>query len=141
MRLSVPACGSIAECHCSAPAFAARIAVAGTSAGANLAVGAALALAHTPSAPVAQLLACPVLHGDPARPSRTAFAEGYGLTSQAIEWFIGQYLTHPDQRRDPRFAPVLSPDLGTLPPTVLVGAGLDPLPSRTPEAIGPTGSF
>ncbi|WP_413100079.1 alpha/beta hydrolase fold domain-containing protein [Streptomyces sp. Inha503] len=65
--------------------------------------------------------------GDPATPSRTAFAEGYGLTSPAIEWFIGQYLSHPDQRRDPRFAPLLSPDLASLPPTVLVGAGLDPL--------------
>ncbi|MGP4009718.1 alpha/beta hydrolase fold domain-containing protein [Streptomyces sp. 4N124] len=75
--------------------------------GTDLAVGAALALARTP------------------------FAEGYGLTSQAIEWFIGQYLTHPDQRQDPRFAPVLSPDLATLPPAVLVGAcGCCPSRSR-----------
>jgi acetyl esterase len=108
-----------------------RIAVAGTSAGANLAVGATLAHARTPAAPAAQLLAYPVLHGDPKSPSRTAFAEGYGFTSQAIEWFIGQYLTHPDQRRDPRFAPVLSPHLATLPPTVLGGAGLDPLRDDT----------
>ncbi|WP_443227349.1 alpha/beta hydrolase fold domain-containing protein [Streptomyces sp. 2A115] len=62
-----------------------RIAVADTSAGADLAVGAALALAHTPSAQVVQLLACPVLHGGLATPSRTAFAEGYGPTSQGQE--------------------------------------------------------
>ncbi|NUU21884.1 MAG: alpha/beta hydrolase fold domain-containing protein, partial [Streptomycetaceae bacterium] len=65
--------------------------------------------------------------GDPAAPSRTEFARGYGLTSQAIEWFIDAYLAHPGQRRDPRFAPALSPDLAALPPTVLVSAGLDPL--------------
>ncbi|MFC9913252.1 alpha/beta hydrolase [Streptomyces sp. NPDC127197] len=101
------------------------VAVAGTSAGTNLAVGAALA--HTPSAPVAQLLVCPIVSGDPALPSRTAFAEGYGLTSFAIERFIEVYLTDPAQRQDPRFAPALSPDLAALPPTVLVGAGFDPL--------------
>lgn len=103
------------------------IAVAGTSAGANLAVGAALALAHAPSAPVAQLLAYPVASGDATLPSRVEFAEGYGLTSRAIEWFTEAYLSDPAQRRDPRFAPVLAPDLAGLPPTVLVGAGLDPL--------------
>ncbi|WP_413100078.1 alpha/beta hydrolase fold domain-containing protein [Streptomyces sp. Inha503] len=45
-----------------------RVAVAGTSAGANLAVGAALALAHTPCAPVTQLLAYLLLQGTPRHP-------------------------------------------------------------------------
>jgi acetyl esterase len=103
------------------------VAVAGTSAGANLAVGAALALAHTPQAPVAQLLAYPVASGDPRLPSRTLFAEGYGLTARNVERFTEAYLVHPGQRQDPRFAPVLAPDLAALPPTVLVGAGFDPL--------------
>ncbi|MFJ8148707.1 alpha/beta hydrolase [Streptomyces sp. NPDC096048] len=119
--------------HSSGPT---RIAVAGTSAGANLAVGAALALAGTPFAPVAQLLAYPLLHGDPTTQSRTDFADGYGLTSQAIEWLVDQYLTHPAQRQDPRFAPALSADLAALPPTVLVGAGLDPLRDDAREFLG-----
>ncbi|MFJ9750980.1 alpha/beta hydrolase [Streptomyces chartreusis] len=106
---------------------ATRIAVAGSSAGANLALGAALALASSPSAPVAQLLACPFASGDPALPSRSEFADGYGLTSRAVEWFIGAYVADPAQRQDPRFAPVLSEDLALLPPTVLFSAGLDPL--------------
>ncbi|CAM5699893.1 alpha/beta hydrolase [Streptomyces canus] len=104
-----------------------RVAVAGTSAGANLGVGAALALAQTREAPVAQLLVCPITSGDPGLPSRAEFAVGYGLTSQAIERFIDAYLAHPAQRHDPRFAPALSPDLAALPPTVLVSAGCDPL--------------
>lgn len=106
---------------------AARIAVAGSSAGANLALGAALALASSLSAPVAQLLVCPFTSGDPALPSRTEFAEGYGLTSRAVEWFIEAYVSDPAQRQDPRFAPVLAENLGVLPPTVLFSAGLDPL--------------
>lgn len=104
-----------------------RVAVAGPSAGANLALGAALALTGTPAAPVAQLLAYPLVSGDPAYPSRIELGEGYGLTSAAIEWCLGRYLTGPEQRRDPRFAPLLSPDLASAPPAVVVGAGLDPL--------------
>ncbi|MFD5855722.1 alpha/beta hydrolase [Streptomyces chartreusis] len=106
---------------------AARIALAGSSAGANLALGAALALASSPSAPVAQLLMCPFTSGDPTLPSRTEFAEGFGLTSRAVEWFIEAYVSDPAQRQDPRFAPVLAENLGVLPPTVLFSAGLDPL--------------
>ncbi|MFB6938286.1 alpha/beta hydrolase [Streptomyces chartreusis] len=106
---------------------AARIAVAGSSAGANLALGAALALASSPSAPVAQLLVCPFTSGDPTLPSRTEFSEGFGLTSRAVEWFIEAYVSDPAQRQDPRFAPVLAENLGVLPPTVLFSSGLDPL--------------
>ncbi|MCZ4604146.1 alpha/beta hydrolase fold domain-containing protein [Streptomyces sp. Lzd4kr] len=106
---------------------AARVAVAGSSAGANPALGAALALASSPSAPIAQLLVCPFASGDPTLPSRTEFAAGYGLTSRALEWFVEAYVSDPAQRQDPRFAPVLSEDLGVLPPTVLFSAGLDPL--------------
>ncbi|WP_134741104.1 alpha/beta hydrolase [Nocardioides sp. 503] len=104
-----------------------RVAVAGPSAGANLAMGAALALAGTDAAPVAQLLVNPLVHGDPAYASRSELADAYGLTSQRLEWCVGQYLVDPTQRDDPRFAALLSPDLGLLPPTVLVVAGRDPL--------------
>jgi acetyl esterase len=107
--------------------LAGRVAVAGPSAGANLALGAALALAGSPAAPVAQLLAYPLVSGDPSYPSRTEMGEGCGLTSEAIEWCLGRYLTDPAQRHDPRAAPLLSPDLASAPPAVVVGAGLDPL--------------
>lgn len=105
----------------------ARIAVVGPSAGGNLAVGVSLALAGTQMGPVAQLLAYPMLGGDHDQPSRTEFATGYGLTSRAIEWCTEQYVADPPQRTDPRFAPLHSDDLATLPPTVILAAGLDPL--------------
>lgn len=105
----------------------ARIAVAGPSAGGNLAVGVSLALAGTPAGPVAQLLAYPMLGGDRDLPSRTEFATGYGLTSQAIEWCTDHYLADPSQRTDPRFAPLHSDDLAAMPPTVILSAGFDPL--------------
>jgi acetyl esterase len=104
-----------------------RVAVAGPSAGANLALGAALALAGTAAAPVAQLLAYPLVSGDPSYPSRTEAGQGYGLTSEAIEWCLGRYLRDPAERHDPRAAPLLSPHLASAPPAVVLGAGLDPL--------------
>ncbi|WP_436698753.1 alpha/beta hydrolase [Nocardioides sp. BYT-33-1] len=107
--------------------LAGRLAVAGASAGANLALGASLAAAGTSSAPVAQLLAYPLVSGDPSYPSRTERAEGYGLTSEVVELCIAAYLGEHGSREDPRFAPLLSPALGSAPPGVVVGAGFDPL--------------
>lgn len=113
-----------------------RVAVAGPSAGANLAIGAALALAGTPDAPIAQLLAYPLVSGDPAYPSRREgregrggreVGEGYGLTSETLERCLQAYLPRPSLRADPRFAPLLSPHLAAAPPSVVVTAGLDPL--------------
>ncbi|WP_445519891.1 alpha/beta hydrolase fold domain-containing protein [Streptomyces sp. NEAU-174] len=60
-------------------------------------------------------------------PSRTDFAGGYGLTTQAVDRCIDTYLVDPAQRHDPRFAPVLSDALAVLRPTVLVSAGCDSL--------------
>ena len=104
-----------------------RVAVAGPSAGGNLALGAALALADTPAAPVAQLLAYPVISGDPAYPSRTEVGPGHGLDSATLELCFGAYLPGPHLRTDPRFAPLLHPALASAPPSVVVTAGLDPL--------------
>ncbi|MEI5676128.1 MULTISPECIES: alpha/beta hydrolase [unclassified Nocardioides] len=118
---------ALAAVRWAADELADRVAVAGPSAGANLALGAALALAGTTAAPVAQLLVNPLVHGDPSYPSRSELADAYGLTSERLEWCTEQYLADPAQRDDVRFAPLLSPDLGVLPPTVLVVAGRDPL--------------
>lgn len=103
------------------------VALVGPSAGANLALGAALALTGTPAAPVALLLAYPMVSADPDLPSRTERADAPGLTSELVELVVGAYLPDPALRADPRFAPLLAPDLTGLPPTVLLGAGHDPL--------------
>lgn len=108
-------------------AAAPRVAVAGPSAGANLAVNAALALSGTPSAPVGLLLAYPLLGGAAELPSRHEFAHGPGLTTRALDWLLEQYLTDPADREDVRFSSLLSDRLSSLAPVVLLGAGLDPL--------------
>ena len=51
------------------------------------------------------------------------FAEGYLLTRDGMDWFMGSYQS---VSGDPRAYPSLSDAVGT-PPTVLVTAGLDPL--------------
>lgn len=127
---------AVAALAWAAERLADRVAVAGPSAGANLALGAALAHAGTRAAPVAQLLAYPLVSGDPAYPSRTEVGEGYGLTSAAVEWCLGQYLADPALRADPRVAPLLSPELGSSPPTVVLGAGLDPLRDEARDLAG-----
>lgn len=105
-----------------------RIAAGGASAGANLALAAALALRDAGE----NLLRFVLLHyGVFARrtdsPSHLAFGGGeYMLTSQAMEAFWDFYLEHPGQSRDPRVS-LLDADLHGLPQVYLTAAGLDPL--------------
>lgn len=107
----------------------ARLAVAGDSAGANLATVAAR-LARDAGGPAVrfQLLVYPVtdLHGE--TPSRARYgAPGYFLRASLMHWFHEQYLASPDDAHDPRVSPLHAPDLTGMPPTHLVLAGCDPL--------------
>ena len=96
---------------------AARLVVAGDSAGANLAAAAALA-SDVPLA--AQLLIYPKtdFRTDVRYPSRVDNADGYFLTTAMSEWFEGHYLTDAE-RLDPRASVVLSADLKRAAPCVL----------------------
>jgi acetyl esterase/lipase len=103
-----------------------ELAVAGWSAGANLAAGACQAAKAAGGPDIrAQLLITPVIDGDTTRPSYRENGEGHGLTTAVLNWLYDHYID-PDDRHDPRFA-VLRGDLARLPPAVVVTAQFDPL--------------
>ncbi len=104
------------------------VAVGGDSAGGNLAaVVAHLAVRAGRPAPAFLLLFYP--HCDTANRSRSRelFGQGFGLTSEEIEWFTDQYLPPGADRTDPRACVVDAPDLSGMPPTYLATGGFDPL--------------
>jgi acetyl esterase len=107
-----------------------RLGVAGDSAGGNLATVVAL-MARDRGGPAlkTQLLIYPVtdlrLDTD-AYPSRVENAEGYLLTTRAMEWFLENYLEKPADADNIYNSPIKA-DLAGLPPAAVVTAGYDPL--------------
>ncbi len=106
-----------------------RLAVAGDSAGGNLAaVTALLARDRDGPAIARQALLYPVVGAAPLAsfPSREENARGYLLESATMDWFRERYLDSAVHLRNPCFAPLLG-DLADLPPATVVTAGFDPL--------------
>jgi acetyl esterase len=105
-----------------------RLAVGGDSAGANLALAAALALRDAGDSPLRFLLLhYGVYSTDGDSPSWQRFGTGaYVLSRAQLDWVWSTYLGHPDQKKDWRVAPLLAP-LAGLPPTHLAIGTLDPL--------------
>ncbi|MDA1098349.1 MAG: alpha/beta hydrolase [Proteobacteria bacterium] len=105
-----------------------RMAIAGDSAGGNIAAVTAIGIrGEGDIAPLLQVLIYPVAGGAPETPSHYEFAEGLLLTRANILWFYDQYLDQPEDAADPRFAPLLADDLSGLPPALVIVAGYDPL--------------
>ena len=104
---------------------ATRLVVIGDSAGANLALLAAIDLRDEPAAvPVAaQGLIYPVTGPVAPEGSGADYVEGYFLTRQMMDWFDGHYAP---QRGDWRHETHLR-GYGGLPPTAIITASLDPL--------------
>ncbi len=104
------------------------VAVAGDSAGANLAA-AVCRIAHERGVegPCHQLLFYPPTLGGETVASAREFANGFLLDRAMIEWFRSCYLPAPDATRSTWYAPALAPDLAAMPPTTIVTAGCDPL--------------
>jgi acetyl esterase len=103
-----------------------RLAVAGDSAGANLATVVARRARDHGGPPVAfQLLVYPPI--DPARAtaSYAELGEGYGLTDAGMRWFWETYLGDADAA-SPDVTPTRA-DLTGLPPALVIVAELDPL--------------
>jgi acetyl esterase len=105
-----------------------RVAVAGDSAGGNLAaVVAQLTAAGGRRPPAHQTLIYPVIDYSVERPSYELFAEGFFLTRDEMHWFRDRYLNDDADRADPRVSPILTEDLAGLPPAHVVTCGFDPL--------------
>lgn len=106
---------------------ASRLAVAGDSAGGNLAaVVANTSRDHEHVEVISQVLIYPVVDGECDRPSMSENAEGYLLTSTAMDFFHGHYSRSEVDLADPRFSPILA-ELEGAAPAVVITAEYDPL--------------
>jgi acetyl esterase len=106
----------------------ARLAVGGASAGATLALSAALkARDEGDRLPDFLLLHYPIADRSLDQESCRTLATGYVLTTRSMEWFWNHYLAdHPDDAAHPYASP-LRADLAGLPPTHVLTAGYDPM--------------
>ena len=104
-----------------------RIAVAGDSAGGNLAACVALRARDTDLNLVFQLLVYPVIEASFDRASYSENAEGYLLTASAMQWFWDCYVPDVADRAHPDAAPIRASDLSGLPPALVMTAEFDPL--------------
>jgi acetyl esterase/lipase len=106
----------------------ARLAVAGDSAGGNLAAVVALMARDRGGPPLAfQLLVYPVIDSSEARnerPSRSENAVGYFLTLSQMEWYRAQYVPE-GAGTDPYVSPHLAESHADLPPACIVTAEMD----------------
>ena len=104
-----------------------RLAVAGWSAGANIAtVVCRLAREAGSPAIAGQLLVTPVTDCDLSRPSYADNADGYVLTTGLMTWFWDHY-ADPADRADPMASPLRAESLRGLPPAMVVTCEFDPL--------------
>jgi acetyl esterase len=102
-----------------------RLALAGDSAGANLATVVARRLRDEGDSPVRfQALIYPATDARLNTPSYRDFAEGYGLTALSMKRFWGLYLDGSDAA-DPDASPVRAADLAGLPPAYVLTAEAD----------------
>jgi cation diffusion facilitator CzcD-associated flavoprotein CzcO/acetyl esterase/lipase len=104
-----------------------NLAVAGWSAGANLAA-VVCQLARDAGGPqiVGQLLVTPVTDGDMSTGSYVDNADGYILTAPLMHWFWNHY-AEPEDRANRKASPLRATSLADLPPALVVTCEFDPL--------------
>ena len=108
-----------------------RIAVAGESAGANLAANVAIkAKEEKTKMPAHQLLVYPIAGNDTNTPSYRENENATPLGKADMEWFVSHVFTSNEQTADPRINLVGRSDLGGLPAATVVLAQIDPLRSE-----------
>jgi len=106
-----------------------RIAVAGESAGANMAAAISLtARKRKVPLPVHQVLVYPVASTDMTTPSFKENANAKPLNRAMMVWFAGHEFRNPSDEKDPRID-LLNADLFGLPSTTIITAQIDPLRS------------
>jgi acetyl esterase len=104
-----------------------RVAVAGDSAGANLAIATALQAREHGRPPLTMVvLAYPVTTTDLSVGFDDGY-EGFSLYRDEMQWHQDNYLSSPDDRTDPLVSPLEHADLNGLPPVLVMTAQCDPL--------------
>jgi acetyl esterase len=101
------------------------IAVAGDSAGGNLAAIVCQRAKGSKLKIALQVLLCPVTDIAADNQSRREFAEGYFLETPLLSWAKAHYLSPDCDLNDPSLSPLRASDLSGLPPAVIHTAGFD----------------
>jgi acetyl esterase len=105
-----------------------RVAVAGDSAGGNLAaVVSQQAAAMGEPPPTCQVLIYPALDFALDTPSHRELADAHIIPRDRVEWYADRYLPAHVDRLDPRASPLRAADLAGQPPALVITAGFDPL--------------
>jgi acetyl esterase/lipase len=106
----------------------ARLAVAGDSAGGNLAAAVCLKARDEGGPPIVfQVLVYPALDRNWDTASAHENAEGYGLQRETMRWFWNHYVPSEADADNPLVSPLRAADLSGLPPAFIATAEFDPL--------------
>lgn len=105
----------------------AKIAVAGESAGGNLAANVSImARDKHIMLPVAQVLIYPIAQADMNTESYKMYTDAKPLNKAMMNWFTTQYLYTAIEAQDPKIS-LIHANLRNLPPTTIITAEIDPL--------------
>ena len=108
-----------------------HMAVAGESAGGNLAVTVGM-MARDSAArkPLHIVSVYPVASNDPNTPSKLLYTNAKPLSTTALPWFLMYYLNNPATESASPLISLVNANLSGLPPTTIIGAEIDPLQSE-----------
>ncbi|MFC0530779.1 alpha/beta hydrolase [Phytohabitans kaempferiae] len=104
-----------------------RVAVAGDSAGGNLAAAVTLQARAAGPALAAQVLVYPNVAYGADTPSMRENTDPCFFNRTSVGWYWGHYLADPADGADPLASPLRAADLGDLPPALVITAEYDPL--------------
>jgi acetyl esterase len=107
-----------------------KIAVVGESAGGNLAANVSMmARDKKIKLPLYEVLVYPVANNDMNSESYVKYAVAKPLSKPMMEWFVRNELGSPAMAADPRIS-LVKARLSGMPPTLIIGAEIDPLQSE-----------
>ena len=108
-----------------------KVAVAGESAGGNMAASICLEAKNQHiQMPVHQLLVYPVTNYNFTTESYKENEQTKPLSAEGMQWFFKYYLAQPSDGNNPRLSILQATDFKGLPPATVIGAEIDPLRSE-----------